>query len=91
MANGYPFQMKRKNNCSAENRACCVKADTPISSPPAHHAHETEKTQKKKNNFLASMGISLDNDTMILLAFLWMLIKEDGDKPLLLALCYILM
>ena len=79
MANGFPFQTTRRMN------HCCA---------PSKPQIQPEKQPVCKENHNTSYCKTLprmDSDTLLLLAVLWLLMKENGDKKLLLALAYILM
>lgn len=105
MANGFPVwsmgQMRRQSGQTVPPRweMYRMPQTPPRREPPPERPEpvripdtvQIPKPEPKDAPASLLKGIPLDGDSLLLLALIWLLRKEDADRRLLLALLYILL
>lgn len=100
MAYGFPFQQPRPYHpphVQQPQQEHPLEPPSPEPQAPQTHPHtqpaQPSPPQRGSNPMavLSNLAKQVDGDTLLLLAFLWLVAKEQCDKKLLLALCYILL
>lgn len=89
--NSYSEEALAEMQKEAENRVRQMQSRARLvgdSSPPANqNFNKKSPAPVQKNN----LPLNLDNDSLIILALIWLLWNEHADSKLLLALLYILL